>query len=128
MAGSSEDIPIPFTTVYSNSNENPLFHPATRWIRAAGIAKVRGIVELRTPAGPITLGFGYQTGDVENSPGDPTIIGDYASSVGVAYGSFTDLVTALAGEQLVRFGFFTKNSSTTNLTFCRAAGVVQIVR
>jgi hypothetical protein len=106
-----------------------VFLPATGWMQAADVAKIRTSFELRGVTGTINVLVGYHTANVENSPDAATNTGTFQTSGGVYFGSsFTDVSAAMQAKQLVRFGFVVKLTSGSTLSVARAGGSVDIIK
>ncbi|MCB9761267.1 MAG: hypothetical protein H6739_15605 [Alphaproteobacteria bacterium] len=120
--------PLPWTTVFTAST-TAAFLPATAWMQASEVDKLRVTWELRGRTGNLEVTAGYQTADVENNPDSATAIGSYVSSDGMTYPSsgFTSVSANTEGKQLVRFGWMCKNSTGTDDSLGRVAGVVEVV-
>jgi hypothetical protein len=119
---------LPWTMVAADSTTE-VFLPATGWMQAADVAKIRTNFELRGVTGTINVLVGYQTANVENSPDAATNTGTFQTSVGVYFGgSFTDVSAATQAKQLIRFGFVVKLTSGFTLSVARAGGSVDIIK
>ncbi len=120
-------VPLPWTTVWTNietpSNE---FLPATPWMDAASVEKVRGTFELRAKMGSLNVALGYQTAQVEDTPSSHSSFGAFATTNNVSYPTgWTDISGTTSGKQLIRYGWVVKNSSGTTLNLGRVGGVVE---
>lgn len=118
--------PLPWTTVFAKAN-TPVFLPATPWMEASRVDKVRATIELAAREGDLECAFGYQTANVENDPQAGAAVGAYQDADDVLYPTgMTDLSGVTPGKQLIRFGFMTKNTSSTNLNRGRAGGTFDV--
>lgn len=125
---SKKTVALPWTAVYAKVTTLPEFHPSTFWMSTSGIQKLRSTIEARVLEGDIKAGIAYQTADVENNPDNATLIGSYKDSNGVLYPTAaTDVSSTFAGKQLVRFGFFVVNASTTAANHGRVSGLIDLL-
>jgi len=120
-------INLPWTTVYADSTTERSL-AATPWMDASKVDQVRTIVEFRERVGDLKVCIGYETADVPNNPGSHAKIGSLLASEGVTFPTaFTDISSATAGKQLIRFVWVTANDSSSDLNPGRVAGVVEIL-
>ncbi len=120
-------IPLPFTTLLCKST-TATFWPMTPWMDASQVGSLRFTLEIRCLEGDQEISGAYQTANVENSPDSAVAVGSYANSNGMSYGSsFTDVSANTQPKQLVRLGCLVKNTSTSNTTWSRVAGSVDIL-
>lgn len=129
-------LPMAWTTVVANHESNALTHPGTPYMDATQVKKLPGILEIISRTGGdqgIEVALGYQTANVENNPDTAVALASaspYKDSDGVHYPTAVeDLTTALAGKQLVRFVFMTRNESGggTTVNFARVCAVIELI-
>lgn len=120
-------IALPWTTVGTvNANEEAL--PATGWMRAGDITKVRASFELRGVTGVLNVCVGYQTANAENSPDAHVTLGTLQTANNVYYGaSFADIAANTAGKQFIRFVWVVKLTSGSTLSIGRVGGSIDIL-
>ena len=121
-------IPLPLTTVCVDGTAVVAI-PATNWMKAADVAKVRANMELRGITGTnMNVGLGYQTANVENAPGGETLLGSYRTSADVYYGSSFESVSAQTdGKVLIRWVWLVKLSSGNTIATARVCGSVDVI-
>ena len=128
----SKRLPLPWAAVYANSDQTALFHPATPWMDASRVEKLRVTFEMTAKTSVMSVAMGYQTANVENSPDTAATIATtspYKAAEGVHYAdALEDIATATASKQLIRFGWLTKTTSGTAYQFARVSGVVDLVQ
>ena len=112
--GQRAKTPTGFTTVFSEDTTGE-FHPATEWMRAASVSRIRATVTIlaRTPNSEAAMA--YQVANKPSAGGTVTEFGNsggaWLSSVGITYpDQWTDISSAMASAQLVRVGFRCRNS------------------
>jgi hypothetical protein len=130
-------ISLPWTTVWTRSG-SVVRLPATPWMSAADIARVRGTFELQARDADLEVAIGYEVADVENAPvagtagvsSGPAITAYHggAAGNGMKYPSdWWDLGADTKTKQLFRLVWLVRNNpggSTLNLG--RVGGVVDI--
>ena len=115
-----------WSTVFANvQSPTKLFHPATGWLNAAEVKFIKAVWELISPMTNLSVEFGYQTANVENSPDAAISLGSAQTAAGLSYGTITDISAATAGKRLVRFGFLGTNSAAASLVMGRCGGYVE---
>lgn len=118
--------PLPWTTVYAKGT-TAVFLPATGWMEAPRVSKVRATLELAASEGDLEVALGYQTANVENAPNTAVLVGSYQTEDGMLYpGGLTDISGNTASAQRVRFGYMCKNTSTTDRNRGRAGGTLEV--
>ena len=119
-----KSIPIPWTTVIAGSTTAAGF-PATGWLPALQVQKLRVNFEMRGRSGNLQVTLGYQTANVENSPDEPIAVGSYQTTNDVFYGSSpTDISANTLGKQLIRFVWMVKLSADGSPGFARVGGSI----
>lgn len=99
-----------------------IFHPTTRWMSAANVAKLRATVEVVDIGAQMAITRAYQTANVINSPDSFVSIGSAISANGMSFATAMVDVSANTGaKQHVRFGYSVKNTTGTDLNFARVA-------
>ena len=123
----SHTIGLPFTMVESVSGSEKFF-PVTPWMTAANVGRVRPTCDVVYVTGNLTVAFGYQTCNVENSQDTAEEVGNF-NTAGMAYPSagFVDISANTAPKQMVRFGWITKLSSGTTQAFGYVGGSVDVM-
>jgi hypothetical protein len=119
---------LPWTTVWAHGT-GVVRLPASPWMSANEIIRVRGTFELRGRDGDIEVAIGIELADVENSPTAPTdpTITAYANDNGMKYpAAWKDVSADSQSKQLARWVWLVKNTSSQNLTFARVGGVVDV--
>jgi hypothetical protein len=120
-------IPMPWTTVTTKSQTpTTKFYPATPWLPAESVNRARGTFELISADANLSVTFGYQTANVENSPDAQVTIGSAKTSDGMSYGTLTDISSNTNGKHLVRFGYDLTNTSAALAVSGRVGGFVDI--
>lgn len=118
-----------WTTVNANSNGSPgTFWPDTPWMTTSQVGGVRPTMEMRALNGDQEVTMAYQTANVENTPIATDTIGSAVTANGFSFGSaFIDISTDLDQAQLVRFGWMVRNTTTSNITWSRVGGSIEIL-
>jgi hypothetical protein len=117
---------IDWSTVYANvQNPTKLFLPTTPWINAADVKFLKAVWELIAAMTNISVEFGYQTADVENTPIATVAVGAARTSDGMSYGTMTDVSANTNSRRLVRFGFLVTNTASASLVLGRCGGYVE---
>jgi len=120
--------PMPWTTVYCDS-DTAVFLPATPWMAAADVDKVRCTFEVQGRLGDnqLSVRCAYETANTENSASSATEFGQTATSGGISYanGWNTNVATDTADQQLIRFGWRVWRQGN-GLILARVAGLVEI--
>lgn len=117
---------LDWATVYANTQSpTKLFIPVTGWLDASTAKYARAVWELVSPMTNISVEFGYQTANVENAPDAAVAISGALTAAGVSYGSKTDISSATANKNMVRFGFMVTNTAAASLVLGRAGGYVE---
>ena len=114
---------MPWGTVYANSDTTAVFLPATPWMDASTVAKVKVTWELRGVIGTIVAQPALQVANVANSPGAVVLLGSgYQGTPDTYYEDVVDVADDTKGSELVRFGWSVKLSSGSTLAFARVGG------
>jgi len=119
---------LPWTTVYAHGT-GVVALAASAWMTASEAAKVRGTFEVAGRDGDIEVAIGFQVANVEDNvttPQNPAITA-YKAANGMQYpADFIDILPETKSKQLVRWVWLVKNTSTSNLTFARVGGLVDV--
>lgn len=120
--------PLPWTTVCADSTAVVAI-PASNWMTATEFGKLRANMEMRGITGTyLNVGVGYQTANVENSPGGDTLLGSYHTTADMYYGtSFSDEMANTLPKQLFRFVWLVKLSQAGSLATARVGGSVDVI-
>lgn len=123
----NKPIPLTWTTVFATNTSQRII-PASPWIPAGDIVKVRGTMELAEHTGDLEVGLGIDTANVEDAPDqNPTVIIARQATDGMVFGaSYVDVSSATAGKRLARFVWLTANTSTSAFTAGRVGGYVEL--
>lgn len=123
-------IPFDWTTVFAFTlAASKKFVPVTPWIQASRVQRVKAVWEMIALQTNLSVQFGFQVANVENSAtSDATnyVVDSALTADGFSYGTVTDISTHVDGKQLVRFGFYTWNTSAGSLVAGRVGGYVDI--
>ena len=119
-------IPLPWTTVFGyTTGMNKMFIPATPWIPAHQVKRLRATFEMIGAQQYLSATFAYQTANVENSPDTPVHeVGSAQTVDGMNYGTITDVSSDTGQKQLVRFGWNCQNTNAATLIVGLAGGSV----
>jgi hypothetical protein len=121
-------IELAWTTVVVDG-QTALFFPATGWRAVGTLSAARALLEVAAKVGSdIDVAVAVQVANHIDAPGAPTALGSYlVNAVDVQYPTaWTDLSSAVAGAQLVRFGFLVKRASGSGLVAARAGGRISL--
>lgn len=111
-----------------NKATSATFWPATAWMDAKQVGSLLCNMEVRCLDGDQEISAAYQTANVENSPDTAVALGSYTNGNGQSYGaSFTSVSSNTQPKQLVRFGWLVKNTATSNTTWSRVSGTMDIL-
>lgn len=118
-------ISLPWTTVFGFTTAgNKKFIPATPWLNAASVKRLRAAFELISSQTNISVTFAYQTANVENAPDAAVDVGVALTADGMSYGTMTDISANTNSKQLVRLGFNVQNTAGATLVLGRCGGIV----
>lgn len=97
---------LPWTTLVAVSDVNSkAFYPATGWVPASLVARVRGTFEQRASQTNFRCTFAFQVADSDGSPGAVYELGTALTSDNFNYGTLSDVMNDTKGKQIVRFGW-----------------------
>lgn len=121
-------IALRWDTVFAISTTG-VFLPASAWMDAGSVDKVRGVIESRGLQGDLQVQLCWQLADHEDAPGGTTVFGAVVTTNAVTYptSGYTDVGTTAEDAQLIRFGWWVKNASTSTLNLARVAAALQLV-
>ncbi|MDP3984500.1 MAG: hypothetical protein Q8Q52_05800 [Acidimicrobiia bacterium] len=97
-----------------------------------GIAQIRGTIDISMLTTNASVAFFYQLANYPDGGVAPVAFGNsggaYVTATGLTYpDQWTDMTTAVADRQLIRWGMFCKNVSGTLTEFAQAGGYIEIV-
>ncbi len=120
-------IALPWTTLAATGDvNNKVFNPATGWLNAADVKRLRGTFEARGLQANHRCIFAYQVADSDGSPGSVYELGSVQTADGFNYGTITDVFNNTSPRQLVRFGWNVwYNTGGTPPLFARLGGVAE---
>ncbi|MBK9643843.1 MAG: hypothetical protein IPO67_01570 [Deltaproteobacteria bacterium] len=102
------------------------FSASSDWLPAAPVKRVRARWELRDLVGPFSAAPGFQVANRETAPGAFNNIGTQQTTEGVRQTEWEDLASYVDDKVLIRFGWVTRNSTGTALSFGHARGVFEV--
>ncbi|MCK6524518.1 hypothetical protein L6R49_24190 [Myxococcota bacterium] len=102
------------------------FSASSDWLPAAPVKRVRARWELRDLVGPFRAAPGFQVANRETAPGAFNNIGTQQTTEGVRQTEWEDLSSYVDDKVLIRFGWVTRNSTGTALSFGHARGVFEV--
>lgn len=120
-------IPLPWSTLAATGDvNNKLFNPATGWVSAADVKRLRGTFEQRASQTNFRCTFAYQVADSDGTPGAVFELGSPLTADGFSYGTLTDVFNNTSAKQMVRFGWMVwYNTGGTPPLFGRVGGTVE---
>lgn len=120
-------IALPWTALVAFADvNNKVFAPATGYVSAADVKRLRGTFEMRGSQTNFRCVFAYQVADSDGSPGAVFELGSAQTADGFNYGTITDVFNNTSPKQLVRFGWNVwYNAGGTPPLFARCGGVVE---
>ena len=117
---------LPWATVITKST-TAAFYPATGWMPAGGVEKIRASIEVAERTNELSVRCGFQVADVIDQAGSGQALGSAFEEDGVDFGtSFTDVTSNTQGKQLIRFGYYFANSTGSNQSTGRVAGKLDL--
>lgn len=102
-----------------------MFAPATGWVSATAVARLRGTFEQRASQPNFRCAFAYQVANSNGSPGNVYELGSALTVDGFNYGALTDVLANTAPNQLVRFGWNVWYASGSAPLAGRVGGLVE---